>query len=51
VSGTLARVDGNAELVRGDLGEAVRRLKREPGKGLATGGVTLPMALPYVPAR
>src|SRR5215204_6317483 len=45
VSGTLDRVDWNAELVRGDLGEAVRRLKREPGKGLFTGGVKLPLAL------
>ena len=45
VSSTLDRVDWNAELVRGDLGEAVRRLKAQPGKGLATGGVTLPLAL------
>ena len=45
VSSTLERVDWNAELVRGDLGKAVQELKREPGKGLATGGVTLPMAL------
>jgi len=45
VSSTLDRVDWNAELVRGDLGEAVRRLKREPGKGLFTGGVKLPLAL------
>jgi dihydrofolate reductase len=45
VSSTLERVDWNAELVRGDLGEAVRRLKREPGRGLLTGGVTLPLAL------
>jgi dihydrofolate reductase len=45
VSSTLGRVDWNAELVRGDLGEAVRRLKRESGKGLATGGVKLPLAL------
>jgi dihydrofolate reductase len=45
VSATLDRVDWNAELVRGDLGDAVRRLKREPGKGLFTGGVTLPLAL------
>ena len=45
VSSTLERVDWNAELVRGDLGEAVQRLKREPGKGLLTGGVTLPLAL------
>ena len=45
VSSTLERVDWNAELVRGDLGEAVRQLKREPGKGLLVGGVTLPLAL------
>ncbi len=45
VSSTLERVDWNAELVRGDLGEAVQQLKREPGKGLFTGGVTLPLAL------
>jgi dihydrofolate reductase len=45
VSSTLAQVDWNAELVRGDLGEAVQRLKREPGKGLFMGGVTLPLAL------
>jgi dihydrofolate reductase len=45
VSSTLDRVDWNAELLRGDLGEAVRQLKREPGKGLFVGGVQLPMAL------
>src|SRR3954465_13011249 len=45
VSSTLERVDWNAELVRGDLGKAVQHLKREPGKGLLTGGVTLPQAL------
>src|ERR1700719_3341885 len=45
VSSTLDRVDWNAELVRGDLGQAVRRLKQEPGKGLFVGGVTLPLAL------
>ena len=45
VSSTLERVDWNAELVRGDLGKAVRQLKREPGKGLLTGGVMLPLAL------
>ncbi len=45
VSSTLDRVDWNAELVRGDLGEAVQRLKREPGKGVYVGGVTLPLAL------
>jgi hypothetical protein len=33
VSSTLGRVDWNAELVRGDLGEAVQQLKRESGKG------------------
>jgi dihydrofolate reductase len=45
VSSTLDRVDWNAELVRGDLGEAVRRLKQEPGRGLFVGGVKLPLAL------
>ena len=45
VSSTLDRVDWNAELVRGDLREAVQQLKQEPGNGLFTGGVTLPMAL------
>ena len=45
VSSTLDRVDWNAELVRGDLGQAVQKLKQEPGKGLFTGGVTLPLAL------
>ena len=45
VSSTLERVDWNAELVRGDLGQAVQQLKQEPGKGLFMGGVTLPLAL------
>ena len=45
VSSTLERVDWNAELLAGDLAEAVRQLKREPGRGLYTGGVTLPLAL------
>ena len=45
VSSTLDRVDWNAELVRGDLGKAVRQLKRESGKGLLVGGVKLPLAL------
>ena len=45
VSRTLEHVDWNAELVRGDLGQEVERLKREPGKGLLTGGLTLPLAL------
>jgi dihydrofolate reductase len=45
VSSTLERVDWNAELVRGDLEEAVRQLKQVPGNGLLVGGVTLPQAL------
>ena len=45
VSSTLDRVDWNSELVRGDVGKAVQQLKREPGKGLAVGGVMLPLAL------
>ena len=38
VSSTLDRVDWNAEIVRGDLGEAVRQLKREPGMGCTPEG-------------
>jgi dihydrofolate reductase len=45
VSRTLDRIDWNAERVRGDLATAVQQLKQRPGKGLLTGGVTLPMAL------
>ncbi len=45
LSSTLGQVDWNAELVQGDLGKAVQQLKQEPGKGLFTGGVTLPLAL------
>src|SRR5262249_23882525 len=45
VSSTLDRVDWNAELVRGDLEETVRELKRESGEGLFVGGVKLPLAL------
>jgi dihydrofolate reductase len=45
VSSTLEWVDWNAELLRGDLGEAVQQLKREPGDGLFVGGVKLPQAL------
>lgn len=45
VSSTLTGVDWNAELVRGDVGQAVRRLKGEPGADLWVGGVTLPVAL------
>ena len=45
VSSTLDRVDWNAELVRGDLGKAVQDLKRASGKGLALGGLKLPLAL------
>ena len=45
VSSTLDRVDWNAELVRGDLKNAVERLKQESGHGVFVGGVKLPMAL------
>jgi dihydrofolate reductase len=45
VSRTLSNVDWNAELVHGDVGEAVRRLKDEPGGDLSLGGLTLPLAL------
>ncbi|MEV4736674.1 MULTISPECIES: dihydrofolate reductase family protein [unclassified Microbacterium] len=45
VSSTLDEVDWNAELVGGDLGEAVRALKEQPGKGLSVGGLALSSAL------
>jgi dihydrofolate reductase len=45
VSSTLERVDWNAELVRGDLGQSIQQLKRESGKGLFVGGEKLPLAL------
>jgi dihydrofolate reductase len=45
VSTTLSGADWNAELVQGDLEQAVRTLKQEPGEGLWVGGVTLPLAL------
>jgi len=45
VSSTLDRVDWNAELLHGDLAKAVQQLKQEPGNGLFTGGVKLPLAL------
>jgi len=45
VSSTLERVDWNAQLVRGDPGKAVQRLKQESGKGLLVGGMQLPQAL------
>ena len=45
VSSTVGRIDWNAELVRGDLENAVQQLKQESGKGLLVGGVTLPLAL------
>ncbi len=45
VSSTLNHVDWNAQLLPGDLAQAVRRLKQEPGGDLWVGGVRLPSAL------
>ena len=45
VSSKLTSVDWNAELLKGDLGEAVRKLKEEDGGELGVGGVQLPLAL------
>lgn len=45
VSSTLDRVDWNAELVRGDLRNAVQQLKQQPGNGLFVGGLQLAQAL------
>ena len=46
VSSTLGAVDWNAELIApAELESAVRALKAEDGRGIYTGGVTLPQAL------
>lgn len=45
VSSTLTEVDWNAELLTGNLGDAVRRLKEQPGKELGVVGLQLPLAL------
>lgn len=45
VSSTLDQVDWNAQVVSGDLEAFVRDLKEQPGEGIATGGLTLPLAL------
>jgi dihydrofolate reductase len=45
VSRTLDHVGWDAELVRGDLAEAVRRLQEAPGLGIAVGGVQLAFSL------
>ena len=44
-SKTLARVDWNSELVRGDALEEVARLKRQPGKSMSVGGSALATSL------
>lgn len=44
-SRSLDAVDWNAELIRGELVEAVRALKGLPGRGIALGGVQLPAIL------
>ncbi|MFN3949501.1 dihydrofolate reductase family protein [Microbacterium sp.] len=44
-SATLDAVDWNAEVVRGDVVEAVRRLKEHPRRGISLGGVKLPATL------
>ncbi len=44
-SGTLLEADWNAELVREDVVEVVRRLKGRPGRGILLGGVRLPATL------
>jgi dihydrofolate reductase len=45
VSSTLEQVDWNAEVLHGDLAQAVQRCKQESRQGLLTGGVQLPLAL------
>lgn len=41
----LDAVGWNAELLPGDVVDAVRRLKEQPGRGISLGGVRLPVAL------
>lgn len=45
VSTTLGDVDWNADLVRGELPDAIAQLKAEAGQGISLGGVTLPTLL------
>ena len=45
VSSTRAQVDWNTEIIRRDVGNAVQKLKEQPGNGLLTGGLKLPLAL------
>jgi dihydrofolate reductase len=45
VSSTRVADGWNTESLTGDVVEAVRRLKQQPGDGLYVGGVTLPTAL------
>jgi dihydrofolate reductase len=45
VSSTSDHVDWNAEILHGNLEQAVQQLKQASGKGLMTGGVMLPLAL------
>ncbi len=45
VSSSLSDADWNAELVHGDLNQAVQRLKQASGDRLWVGGVALPTAL------
>ncbi len=45
VSSTRTSLGWNSELLQGELGEAVRALKAQPGKGVYVGGITLPRAL------
>ena len=42
---SLDTVNWNAELISGDVVEAVRALREQPGRGVALGGVKLPAAL------
>lgn len=44
-STTLNAADWNTELLQGDVLDAVRRLKEQPGRGISLGGVRLPAAL------
>lgn len=44
-SQTLDNVEGNTRIIRGDLESEILKLKQEPGKKIAIGGVSLPSQL------
>jgi dihydrofolate reductase len=44
-SRTLEQVEGNTQIMRGNLEDEMRKLKQQPGKNISIGGVDLPSQL------